>query len=136
MQVGTPRQLYETPQNTFVAQFIGSPKMNLLPCRVHEGRFHLDGGGSGALPKDAQATQVGVRPEHIAVVDTDAGHCSGTVEVSEYLGADYFHYVDCGDLGRLTVRTSGATEDIEGQKIGLMFDEPQLHFFDEHGQRL
>ena len=136
MQVGTPRELYETPQNTFVAQFIGSPKMNLLPCNAKSGRFHLDGGGGGDMPKDAMASHVGVRPEHISVVKAGTGHCAGTVEVSEYLGADYFHYVDCGELGRLTVRTSGAAEDIEGQKVGLKFDEPQLHFFDEYGQRL
>ena len=79
--------------------------------------------------------QLGIRPEHIAVVATGQGHCEGTVQVSEYLGADYFHYVDCGDLGLLTVRTAGSADEIEGQTIGLRFDETRLHFFNAEGLR-
>ncbi len=60
------------------------------------------------------------------------GHCDGIVQVSEYLGADFFHYVDCGPLGLLTVRTPGAFEDIEGKKVGLSFEQENLHFFDAH----
>ena len=130
MQVGTPRELYETPDNVFVAQFIGSPKMNLMPCTAEGGLFHLAGGGSGPLSdKRAGAVQLGIRPEHIGVTDEGAGHCNGTVQVSEYLGADYFHYVDCGPLGLLTLRTSGAFPDIEGKTVGLTFEEDNLHFF-------
>ncbi len=57
------------------------------------------------------------------------GHCDGVVQVSEYLGADFFHYVDCGPLGLLTVRTTGAMHDIEGQTVGLEFESGNLHFF-------
>ena len=137
MQVGSPRALYERPDNVFVAQFIGSPKMNLMPCRASQTQFELAGGGSGALQDAAQASalQLGIRPEHIEVTAPGQGHCDGVVQVSEYLGADYFHYVDCGDLGLLTLRTAGAAEDIEGQTIGLKFDETRLHFFDDAGLR-
>jgi len=120
MQVGTPRELYEKPDNVFVAQFIGSPKMNLMA--VGEGFT-----SAPDCPKDA--SQLGIRPEHIAVVDAGAGHCDGVVQVSEYLGADFFHYVDCGPLGLLTVRTSGAMRDIEGETVGLKFEDNKLHFF-------
>ena len=132
MQVGTPRELYEAPDNVFVAQFIGSPKMNLMPCSASGDRFSLEGHGSGFLKsKDqASAVQIGMRPEHITVTAKDAGHCNGIVQVSEYLGADFFHYVDCGPLGILTVRAPGASADIEGQIVGLQFDEHNLHFFD------
>jgi multiple sugar transport system ATP-binding protein len=130
MQVGTPRELYETPNNVFVAQFIGSPKMNLMPCTSAAGKFNLAGGGSGLLSdKRAGAVQLGIRPEHIAVMEPGAGHCDGVVQVSEYLGADFFHYIDCGPLGLLTVRTPGAFEDIEGKSVGLKFEEDNLHFF-------
>lgn len=132
MQVGTPRELYETPDNVFVAQFIGSPKMNLMGCTTRGERFELDGNGSGPLKSAAQTTavQLGIRPEHISVVAEGAGHCDGVVQVSEYLGADFFHYIDCGPLGLVTVRTPGAFADIEGQNVGLKFDEQSLHFFD------
>ncbi|MGC1497327.1 MAG: sn-glycerol-3-phosphate ABC transporter ATP-binding protein UgpC [Sulfitobacter sp.] len=131
MQVGTPRELYEKPDNVFVAQFIGSPKMNLMPCTTREGEFVLDGGRSGPLGSDARAKAVhlGIRPEHIAFMAPGEGHCDGIVQVSEYLGADFFHYVDCGPLGLLTVRSSGAHPDVEGQTVGLKFEEDNLHFF-------
>jgi len=138
LQVGTPRELYERPDNVFVAQFIGSPKMNLMDCRVDCGNFVLAGGGSGVLLTDEQkgAVQLGVRPEHIEIAQEGEGHCDGHVQVSEYLGADFFHYIDCGPLGVLTVRTSGAMQDIEGTTIGLRFGQDNLHFFDSAGRSL
>lgn len=129
MQVGTPRGLYETPENVFVAQFIGSPKMNLMPCATDDGFTKKPDFKSGAV-------QLGIRPEHIGVVDQAAGHCNGVVQVSEYLGADYFHYVDCGPLGLVTVRTSGAFPNIEGQTVGLKFEAENLHFFGADEQAL
>jgi multiple sugar transport system ATP-binding protein len=122
MQVGTPRELYESPDNVFVAQFIGSPKMNLMGC-TDAAHFTT----APTLKKGA--VQLGIRPEHIAITDVGAGHIDGTVQVSEYLGADFFHYIDCGPLGLLTVRTSGALHDIEGQTVGLSFEPENLHFF-------
>ena len=122
MQVGTPRQLYESPDNVFVAQFIGSPKMNLMPCDT-------DAGYTSRPPINTGAVQVGIRPEHIGITDVGAGHCEGVVQVSEYLGADFFHYIDCGPLGLLTVRTPGSFENIEGKTVGLKFETDHLHFF-------
>ncbi len=122
MQVGSPRELYEKPDNVFVAQFIGSPKMNLMAC-------NSDAGFTTKPDLKSGAVQLGIRPEHIGVVDQGAGHCDGVVQVSEYLGADFFHYIDCGPLGLLTVRTSGAFPDIEGQTVGLKFEAENLHFF-------
>ena len=122
MQVGTPRELYEKPENVFVAQFIGSPKMNLMPSAGD------DGYSNKPVIKDG-AVQLGIRPEHIGIGDAGTGHCDGVVQVSEYLGADFFHYIDCGPLGLLTVRSSGAMPDIEGQTVGLSFELENLHFF-------
>jgi multiple sugar transport system ATP-binding protein len=129
MQVGSPRELYEKPDNVFVAQFIGSPKMNLMGCEMENGFTAQPDLKSGAV-------QLGIRPEHIGVVDKGAGNCDGVVQVSEYLGADYFHYIDCGPLGLLTVRTSGAFPDIEGQTVGLKFESENLHFFGADEQAL
>jgi multiple sugar transport system ATP-binding protein len=127
MQVGAPRELYERPDNVFVAQFIGSPKMNMMTCAS---------GSPLASIAAPSAVHLGIRPEHVDVVPMGQGHCDGTVEVSEYLGADYFHYVECGELGRITVRTAGSADEIEGQTVGLKFDTDRLHFFGDNEQRV
>jgi len=91
-QVGSPLELYRTPQNTFVAGFIGSPKMNLID-------------GSEAEKHDA--TTIGVRPEHIEISESD-GAWKGTVGVSEHLGSDTFFHIQCNASKEpLTVRATG-----------------------------
>jgi len=132
-QVGSPRELYERPTNLFVAQFIGSPKMNVMPCGADGDRFRLPGHGEGPFAGAATGrtpVRLGARPEHIAVVAPGQGHCTGTVEVSEYLGADVMLYVDCGELGILTVRHVGDIQLAPGEKVGLRLDQTRTHFFD------
>jgi multiple sugar transport system ATP-binding protein len=83
-QVGTPRELYERPGNLFVAGFIGSPKMNVLPL------------GSVARPLTGQpegATHVGMRPEDLKPTGSEAGLVSGNVLLSEYTGASSLLHV-------------------------------------------
>ncbi|WP_377191995.1 ABC transporter ATP-binding protein [Ruegeria meonggei] len=133
-QVGTPRELYERPANLFVAQFIGSPKMNVMPCSVSGDRFLLDNDGAGPFDRTGAATKLGIRPEHITVVAPGAGHSDGVVEVVEYLGADMFVIVDCGTGEMVTVRLGGDTDLKPGTKIGLHFAPDKLQFFDADGQ--
>ena len=121
-QVGSPRELYERPANLFVAQFIGSPKMNIM-----------DMGATLRVDAKPNAKKVGVRPEHIEVGAPGEGICDGKVDVLEYLGADTFLIVDAGDLGQLTVRVTGDTDIKEGQDIGLKANSDLLHFFDGDG---
>jgi multiple sugar transport system ATP-binding protein len=71
-QVGTPEELYTNPRNTFVAGFIGSPSMNLVPAPV------LNGGGPDRI--------AGFRPEHIRMGSRDGYQFDARVEVVEYLG--------------------------------------------------
>lgn len=134
-QVGTPKELYERPANLFVAQFIGSPKMNIMPCKTDAGAFHLSGGGTGSFDGTTPAVSLGVRPEHITIVDQGAGHTNGRVEVVEYLGADCFVVADCGELGRIMVRTDGDTTVKPDDDIGLEFNSEKLSFFDKDGMR-
>ncbi|WP_420326157.1 ABC transporter ATP-binding protein [Mameliella sp.] len=129
-QVGSPRELYERPANLFVAQFIGSPKMNVLDCTTGGGRFTLESARGGAYEGDHPAVKVGIRPEHIRIGAEGEGMMDGTVDVLEYLGADTFLIVDCGPLGRVTVRTDGDTSVTEGDRIGLVAPPERLHFFD------
>jgi len=67
-QVGSPKELYNNPANLFVAQFIGSPKMNILPCTSSQGKIELEGGGSVADPHAGLATQLGIRPDQLPLL--------------------------------------------------------------------
>jgi multiple sugar transport system ATP-binding protein len=137
-QVGTPRALYESPASLFVAQFIGSPKMNILPGSGTKTSFTLQGAGkvSGLTTKNAiGGVQCGIRPEHVSVTTKEA-HCTGTVALFEYLGSDSFIYVDCGNLGILTVRVADDADYAVNQKVGLTFDAERLHVFAEDGSTI
>ena len=125
MQVGSPRELYERPDNLFVAGFIGSPKMNVMAPPP-------------SLPPLPEGTaQVGIRPEHIEVVAPGAGHIDGTVQVREYLGADTFLYIEPEGGGKtVIVRVAGAGDVDENERIGLRFNAADLHCFDADGSAL
>ena len=86
-QIGTPKDLYTSPANTFVATFIGSPAMNLLPS----GALGDGVGGSGQL--------VGFRPEHVQFGNgkPNCAHYDATVEVVQYLGDEQLAYLRLGD---------------------------------------
>ena len=135
-QVGTPRELYENPANLFVAQFIGSPKMNVLPCTIEGNQFALAGGRGGGFDRQGAAVQVGIRPEHIDVVAAGEGQCDGTIDVVEYLGADSYVIVDAGPLGQVTVRSHGDVDLTPGSSVGLSFHDARCHFFDKDGHAL
>ncbi|MEM9232475.1 MAG: ABC transporter ATP-binding protein [Pseudomonadota bacterium] len=132
-QVGSPRTLYEQPANLFVAQFIGSPKMNVMECSTTDGAFQLPSGGGGAFGGARPATHVGIRPEHISVTDAGQGTCDATVDVLEYLGSDTFLIVDGGAVGQLTVRLIGSSDITPGTRVGLAFDPDRTCFFDAEG---
>lgn len=135
-QVGSPRELYQNPANLFVAQFIGSPKMNVVPCGLEAGNFTLQGGRGGPYQKSGQPVKLGIRPEHIHLVAPGAGNVDGTVDVVEYLGADTFLILDCGALGQITMRQEGEAPHQPGEAVGLSFAPEHLHFFDENDNAL
>ena len=134
-QVGTPRELYERPANLFVAQFIGSPKMNILPCTTSAGSFSVTGGGSGAFSGDKPAVHMGVRPEHIILGTAGEGFVSGKIDVVEYLGADSYLVVET-PAGQVMVRVSGDTDVRVGQEVGLTAPAERMSFFAEDGLRV
>jgi multiple sugar transport system ATP-binding protein len=120
-QVGSPLDLYREPRNTFVAGFIGSPKMNLL---------------AGPVAQKFGAHTIGIRPEHI-LISTESGEWEGTVGVSEHLGSDTFFHVTCPQFAEpLTVRASGELELGYGAKVFLTPDPSHLHRFDDKGLRV
>ncbi|MGR3711939.1 MAG: ABC transporter ATP-binding protein [Shimia sp.] len=121
-QVGSPRELYEKPANLFVAQFIGSPRMNVMPATSV---------AELTLPKTA--ISVGIRPEHIDLVKKGAGQIDGTVDVLEYLGADTFVILSCAEAGQITVRVTGSATCKPGDVVGLSMPTTRVHAFDADG---
>ena len=120
-QVGSPLELYRAPRNTFVAGFIGSPKMNLIT-------------GEEAVKHDA--TTIGIRPEHIDVVES-GGVWTGTVGVAEHLGSDtFFHIHNTGLAETLTVRAIGDVSLRHGDTIHLSPRMDEIHRFDAEGLRI
>ena len=120
-QVGTPMELYEKPGNTFVAGFIGSPKMNLV---------------TGAPATREKCTTMGIRPEHLQIsTKASAKAIAGTVEYTEILGSDSFIYV-MTEQGMVTARESGSTAIKNGNKVYLSPIAEHIHRFNESGQRI
>jgi multiple sugar transport system ATP-binding protein len=135
-QVGTPRDLYETPANLFVAGFIGSPAMNLLPSTVSGAGVAF---GNTVIPADkavlAAATgeiTIGIRPEDLTVV-TDGKGLEVSVDVVEELGADGYLYgtAKFGDKeSPVVIRVDGRNHPLRGDKIVIAPNAKHLHVFD------
>src|SRR5690606_749282 len=119
-QVGSPMELYERPQSLFVAQFIGSPKMNFFTS-PHAEKF--------------KAAIVRVRPEHLEIKSTD-GVWSGKVIYSENLGSDSYIYVDIGAGDPIIVRQEGKSSYHSGDQLNIAPKGELIHRFDESGKPL
>ncbi|HEY8595464.1 MAG TPA: sn-glycerol-3-phosphate ABC transporter ATP-binding protein UgpC [Devosiaceae bacterium] len=139
-QVGSPRELFETPQNTFVATFIGSPRMTLVTADRSGDLFAIAGSGavgiSGA-PETGPSVILGVRPDAFDLVPVAQGWSAEFV-YSEYLGTDVFTYARLGDGTLIAVRSDPGRElSLEEGRIGLKPRQGHIHFFDRAtGQRL
>lgn len=143
-QVGTPRDLYEKPNNVFVAGFIGSPAMNLLPADVVEGGIKF-GSLNHAIDRDtlsnARAAQitVGIRPEDVIVAQSGEG-LPVTVDVVEELGADGYLYGHADVKGArvdIVARVDGRSHPSIGDTIVVTPKSGHVHAFDtESGERL
>jgi multiple sugar transport system ATP-binding protein len=129
-QVGSPLDLYDRPANQFVAQFIGTPQMNVLKAGALPEFGRLSG---TRLPGDGA---VGVRPEGVRVFASGAGAIAGKVELIESLGADTLIYTDVGAGTPLVARQSERTELRPGDAVSVDVDPSALHFFDQQGRSL
>lgn len=138
-QVGSPLDLYERPANKFVAQFIGSPTMNVLPVIGDAGGVRLADGVSINLPHhpDAGAAiELGIRPEHIDVVDPGSADLLATADVVEHLGSDTNVYANIEGLNPMMVRVHGNIPAKTGDRLGLRIRTEHVHIFDDNGTSL
>ena len=138
-QVGSPLELYDAPVNSFVAQFIGSPSMNLLAAVRKGGELVLESGMATGVAAPAglaegAAVLIGKRPEHI-VIAPDGG-IPATVSVVEPTGSETYAVLRVGgqELVCLFRERVALTDD---QAVGISLSQGVTHFFDARsGQRL
>ncbi len=142
MQVGTPLDLYRHPRNEFVAQFIGSPAMNLLPGRITgsgaETTVELRGGGTArsavatAAGTEGRAVNVGVRPENLAPAEDGAAAIyEGRVDYAEELGEVTLLYFETDDPSGTPViaKLPGTHRGMRGRTVRLAADPAAVHLF-------
>jgi len=141
-QTGAPLQVYDRPASLFVAGFIGSPSMNLLPGRLSASRETVDAGGGVRVPLPVELravaredVTVGIRPEHLAAGDGPAA-LRFTVETVEALGADSLVHGMVGGAS-VVARVEGHVTPRPGEALSFAPLPGKIHFFDsETGRRL
>lgn len=121
-QVGPPEDLYNKPNNTFVAEFVGSPPMALISTDA------LDGFGAGGT--------LGLRAENISIVPKGEGRLTCTITESEFLGSETLIGLDHAFAKGLCVMKPGMDLMTEGDTVDVTFDDDNLHVFDDAGQRM
>ena len=137
-QIGTPEEVYARPASTFVASFIGSPPMNLLPGRADGTRFHL---GSATLDLPAAAPRagellLGVRPEHLQVQPQVPGQgWALQVDMQEMLGAERLLYAQAGGVPLIVRVDATLPPPAPGQTVQVGAAAAHLHWFDPQTQK-
>ncbi|MCQ6557472.1 ABC transporter ATP-binding protein [Paenibacillus mendelii] len=147
-QVAPPQIMYDQPCNLFVASFIGSPQMNLIPGSVNrrEGKYYFEtkrvlwelpqryGDSLKAATSNLRQVVLGIRPEHIGA-DREmpkkypCGMTAGTIEMIELMGSDTFLFVNIGE-STVIVRTEAGSPFAAGDQIEIAFRLDRIHLFD------
>jgi len=144
-QIGTPLDLYDHPGNLFVAQFIGSPAMNVIEGTIKRanGAPHVMSKGGVRWPlgaaagADGQAVAYGIRPEHLALTAaTTAAAVPAEITVVEPTGAETELLLQAGEA-QIVLVTHGRPQANPGDRVGLTVEPSMVHVFDQKtGQRL
>ncbi|QCL77245.1 MULTISPECIES: ABC transporter ATP-binding protein [Agrobacterium] len=140
-QVGSPRQVYQDPENTFVAGFIGSPRMNLIEGTWSQGAVWV---GETPVPapdlirspgENAPVT-FGIRPEHILIASDDPAGLPAVVEFTEYLGGTCYVYCRLSGGQAVTIESKNDVQPANGDRLRLNFPAARSFLFDNDGRRL
>ncbi|MDT4852893.1 Maltose/maltodextrin import ATP-binding protein MalK [compost metagenome] len=126
-QVGTPLELYDKPANQFVAQFIGTPQMNVVPLQ------RMPTLVAQQAPAGAVGGAIGLRPENVTVRATGATPVAGQVDLVEALGAETLIYVSTPTGAQFVARQNERTSLHAGQSVSLDIDTLLAHWFDTAG---
>ena len=150
-QYDTPQVLYDTPDNLFVAGFIGSPQMNFLDAQIEEkgGKLYavVEGEGTSKIlipdakvnalkPYVGKTVILGVRPEHFMADEklTADNGLRVKVDFRELLGAEYNLYVFSGE-NKVIVKMPSTEKLPEGEEITIAVNTPLMHFFDKETEK-
>jgi multiple sugar transport system ATP-binding protein len=135
-QLATPAQIYNDPANLFVAQFIGSPPMNIVKGTLENSTFIADGAKIPVTVKGriANAT-LGFRPEDCAVTDPAKGQLKGSVYTTELIGDHTLVTVETGDA-MLTIKAAKDFTARPAEKVGVTLNKGAVYVFDGEGQRV
>lgn len=135
VQVGTPEDIYDRPANTYVAKLVGSPRINLLPGRLENGKLSLIDLGI-EIDVDEKLTNdrvdIGIRPENVLI--TSSGKHKGEVILTEPLGAETVIHIKCGK-GEIVSMVAGLIHYKHGDLVLFDIDKTHIHFFNEQGDR-
>jgi sn-glycerol 3-phosphate transport system ATP-binding protein len=140
-QIGTTDDIYNRPANTFVAAFMGSPPMNLIPGVIRSGELHIGGTGVTAVPSPDGPVTVGVRPEHLQLhTSYSEGTVPARVDFVEPLGSHVLVTAQVEVSGDgvmfdaeqvpVIVNAAAGTELASGARIGLALPQDRTYFFD------
>ncbi|QRM57917.1 sn-glycerol-3-phosphate ABC transporter ATP-binding protein UgpC (plasmid) [Sinorhizobium sp. BG8] len=140
-QAGTPRQVYEDPANTFVAGFIGSPRMNLLDASwagdtIRLGEVPLAPLALQVRPPEGTPLTLGIRPEHIQIASDGEDGLPAVVEFSEYLGGTCYLYCRLAEGRSVTIESRGDVQPANGEEVRLVFPAGRSFVFDLDGKRV
>jgi multiple sugar transport system ATP-binding protein len=146
-QVGAPLELYNHPQNRFVAGFIGSPKMNFLSASVEgndrAGAKLRAGGAEVVLPRPLKGgaagenVTFGVRPEHISITSGSGVRLADVkVDLVEQLGGQTMLYTTTADRQPLTIAVNGQQEVAIGTAVTAYVDPARYHVFSGEGRAI
>jgi len=134
-QVGTPKDIYSKPNTKFVAEFIGSPQMNIFNCNVDNGIAKIDN-NSINLDKSINLddASIGIRPDDIQI--SDSGSISCKANLVEYLGSDMIIYSSLGDQ-EFSCKLSSKIDVKAGDEFKFDIQPSLVHIFDNSsGKRL
>lgn len=135
-QVGTPIELYEKPATTFVATFIGSPSMNLLPLKDASGKSaswmqQL----STVIP--TETTTIGIRPEGFTIGEQSAAFTTDvTVDAVELVGAESYVHARLADDTAIIFSVAGRSQIASGEVLKISASQSAIHCFDKDGKRI
>jgi len=136
IQQGTPEDIYDRPATTFVAQLVGTPRINLLPAVRRDGEVSVpDSGLTASAPRLRlpDSFRLGIRPEDIT--PAPAGRFTGTVTLTEPLGVETILHVKAGALALLSLVPGMAPQRV-GEQIRFDINQQKLHYFGLDGNRL
>jgi len=136
-QLATPAEIYNNPANLFVAQFIGSPPMNVVHGSLNRGQFITNGVAiqTGVTGQADQAI-MGVRPEDCSIASSGEGTLSGKIYTNELIGDHALVTVDWGD-DQISVKAPKDFVGEQGDEVGIIIHPDRLFVFDEsNGQRM